>query len=78
MDPPEKKRKVGDIEFFEHKKLGKGGFGTVYEGTFNGKKVAVKRTLHDNYEAIETEFLQAVSHPNLIKFIAIEKDLDFM
>lgn len=53
----------------------------MYEGTLNGRRVAVKRMLvHHNALAMrEVEFLQKVDlHPNLITYYHHEQDKDFV
>ncbi|KZS01624.1 Uncharacterized protein APZ42_001667, partial [Daphnia magna] len=57
--------------------IGEGGFGTVYEGEFGGRKVAVKRVeLHlvNNRE----EAMLKLDHPNIVKLFHCESDDDFM
>lgn len=57
--------------------LGSGGFGTVYEGKYRGKKVAVKK-LHANsrspramLQSFQAETtVMSFSHPNIIKTLA--------
>ncbi|KXZ54057.1 hypothetical protein GPECTOR_5g165 [Gonium pectorale] len=55
--------------------LGKGGFGSVYYGTWNGLPVAVKmidnRLTKTNTEGVSLEALmgQELSHPNIVKTI---------
>ncbi|XP_059292626.1 G-type lectin S-receptor-like serine/threonine-protein kinase SD2-5 [Lycium ferocissimum] len=56
------------------RKLGEGGFGSVYEGTLsNGIKIAVKRL--DRLDQVKDSFL-SIPHVNLVKFIGFcaEKD----
>jgi predicted Ser/Thr protein kinase len=58
--------------------LGKGPYGTVFEGEWNGKKVAVKRiekTKCENNK--EDEALQKLDHPNVVKLYHVESDSDF-
>lgn len=62
-------------EFFsDHKLLGDGGFGAVYEGRLHdGCKVAVKRLYRDNFRREEIFFneiriLASLAHKNLVKF----------
>ncbi|PNH04713.1 hypothetical protein TSOC_009091 [Tetrabaena socialis] len=55
--------------------LGKGGFGSVYYGTWNGKPVAVKmidnKLTKTNTDGVSLEALmgQELSHPNIVKTI---------
>ncbi|KAM7264212.1 hypothetical protein ACFE04_001895 [Oxalis oulophora] len=68
--------------FSDNKKLGRGGFGTVYKGTFpNGQEIAVKR-LSQNSQQGEQEFKTEVKlmtklrHRNLVRLIgfSLEKE----
>ena len=65
----------------EHKKiLGKGGYGTVFEGIFNEEiRVAVKRILITDIasSAQEEVILQELNHPNVITFFHAESDANF-
>ena len=63
----------------KNKILGQGGYGTVFEGTWGNKKVAVKRIQLvniDNGNKEETALLK-LDHPNVIKLYHIESDEDF-
>ncbi|KAL9319274.1 hypothetical protein ACSQ67_015791 [Phaseolus vulgaris] len=60
--------------FHSSNKLGKGGFGMVYEGTLNGKDVAVKRisknSRHGKQDYIaEITTIGNLNHKNLVKLI---------
>lgn len=53
----------------------------VYQGTLNGRIVAVKRMLtqHNHIAQNEIQFLQKVDlHPNLITYYDKEEDKDFI
>lgn len=62
------------------KVLGRGGYGTVFEGDYDGKKVAVKRIelarAEDNNNR-EEEALRKFNHPNVIKLYHVESDANF-
>ena len=69
--------KPTDLRLF--KKIGSGGFSTVYKGDYMGTKVAVKcilnnqdldqKILTDFYR--EVNFLQKIRHPSLINMIGV-------
>ena len=65
------------------KEIGRGGWGTVMQGTYSGKVVAVKLPHQDllNHRllerlATETRLMIQVQHPNLIRIIAAVFDED--
>ncbi|KAF5934550.1 hypothetical protein HYC85_030721 [Camellia sinensis] len=57
---------------FDSKKVGDGGFGTVYQGKLrDGSVVAVKRLYEHNFKTVEQfmneiEILTCLRHPNLV------------
>jgi serine/threonine protein kinase len=59
--------------------LGQGGYGTVYEDTWNGRKVAVKRIplTHISSNEREKEALKKLVHPNVVKLFHVDKDENF-
>jgi serine/threonine protein kinase len=66
------------IKFEREKILGIGGYGTVCEGEWNNKKVAVKRIELAKCENNIEEFaLKKLDHPNVVKLYHVESDLDF-
>ena len=58
-------------------RLGEGGYGAVFQGKFNGIKVAVKRV--ELLKVVENEelALKQLDHPNVIKLLHSESDNDF-
>ncbi|XP_057373295.2 uncharacterized protein LOC130694180 [Daphnia carinata] len=66
------------IWFDRQKRIGKGGFGTVFKGKFGGREVAVKRVEIDRAEKREEEAMLKLDHPNIVKLFHCEKDNDFM
>jgi serine/threonine protein kinase len=70
----------GELQFDRRNVLGQGGYGIVYAGTFEGKKVAVRRIqLMDSNPTNNREVLnqQLLNHPNIMQFIHFEKDDDY-
>ena len=64
-----------DFRVFYDKILGTGGFGTVYEGLFNNKKVAIK-VLSIPFDYLKMLLKEIISmmicdHPNLVKLHAV-------
>jgi len=58
------------------KRIGSGGFGTVYKSVYRGDVVAVKRLYADTprvykYLVREIGNLRVLSHPNILKFYAV-------
>lgn len=73
---------IRKIDYDESKILGYGSGGTVvFQGTLNGRTVAVKRMLlyHNHLAQNEILFLQKVDlHPNLINYYDTQVDKDFV
>jgi serine/threonine protein kinase len=60
------------------KLIGRGCYGTVYEGTWRDRKVAVKRIQMENVQNHKgEEALQKLDHPNVVKLFHVESDSDF-
>jgi serine/threonine protein kinase len=59
-----------------NKLIGKGGFGTVFEGVWCEKLVAIKRIALSNIASNEREeeALKKLDHPNVIKLLLVESD----
>ncbi len=75
---------VGRLSYDSNRKLGSGGFSTVYVGLFNEvKPAAVKRIVKDNVEesSIAQEvklMLKADDHPNILRYLGYEADNYFL
>lgn len=68
-----------DLEIDKEDILGKGGYGVVFAGTYNGDPVAIKRVplTDDPTELREEEALQKLNHPNVIKLYCITTNDNF-
>ena len=67
-----------EIKFDREIRLGEGGYGAVFPGTFQGNKVAVKRVqLIDATNENEENILQKLNHPNIVKLFHIDRDDNF-
>ncbi len=66
-----------EIEFNSQVRLGRGGFGSVFPGTFQGRKVAIKRVELINATDNEEEALKQLDHPNIVKLFHVECNEDF-
>jgi serine/threonine protein kinase len=59
-----------EIQFDGQVRLGQGGYGSVFPGTFQGNYVAVKRVLViDATNENEENILQQLNHPNIVKLL---------
>jgi hypothetical protein len=67
------------ISIDRKKVLGEGRYGIVFEGTWMDRKVAVKRIQIENVENNKggEEALQILDHPNVVKLLHVESDIDF-
>jgi serine/threonine protein kinase len=66
------------IQFDDKVRLGEGGYGTVFSGTFRGNEVAVKRVLViDATNKNEEKFMQQLNHPNIVKLFHFYSDNTF-
>ncbi len=63
----------GSIQYFPEKKLGKGAFGSVYEGSYKEKKAAVKIVSMSNVTKCEREvdLQRAFKHENVLKLLTV-------
>lgn len=57
--------------------LGRGGYGSVFLGTFHGQQVAVKRVLYTAGNDNEEKALQKLKHPNIVRLFHFYNDDDF-
>ena len=63
--------------------LGKGNFGVVFDGVWNGQRVAVKRInlidqeISKNGDESPEEVLKNLDHCNVIKLLHVDSDDDF-
>jgi serine/threonine protein kinase len=67
-----------EIQFDRKVPLGEGGHGSVFLGTFQGRKMAVKRilvinTTNENEETI----MHQLNHPNIVKLFHFYTDDNF-
>ncbi len=56
-----------------------GSFFAVFRGSFNGKKVAIKRVRADRikFQEKEEKIFDQLDHPNVIKLLQVTKNVDF-
>jgi serine/threonine-protein kinase/endoribonuclease IRE1 len=66
-----------EIQYNRAVPLGEGGYGSVFQGTFKGREVAVKRVLLNMANDNEEEALRKLDHPNIVKLFHVECDKDF-
>ena len=66
-------------DFGQNKILGEGRYGTVFEGVWRGKPVAIKRIQLSDIASSEREeeALKKLDHPNIIKLLHVESDSKF-
>ena len=65
-----------EIKFERDAKLGEGGYGEVFLGTFKNEKVAVKRVQLSKCDDKEKTFKE-LDHENVVKLFHFETDDDF-
>jgi serine/threonine protein kinase len=67
-----------EIQYNRTVPLGEGGYGSVFQGTFKGREVAVKRVeLVNDTNNNEEEALKRLDHPNIVKLFHVECTEDF-
>ena len=71
-----------EIQITDRKvRLGVGGYGSVFRGTYRGNEVAVKRVElikdDDNASDREANILKQLDHPNTVKLYHFETDENF-
>ena len=67
-----------EIQFDREVWLGEGGHGSVFLGTFQGNKVAVKRVLViDATNENEEKIMQQLNHPNIVKLFHFYSENDY-
>ena len=69
------------VKIDESKELGRGGFGTVFLGFFEGNKVAVKRIPvgvldEENDLQREIELHKQLDHQNVLKLLHVDEEKD--
>ena len=82
------RKKVRNLTYETSSILGRGSFGTVFSGFLeikgsHNQSVAVKCVLNSDLEAPfiqrEVDLMKKVSdHPNILRYICTEKDVDFL
>ncbi|KJE95309.1 hypothetical protein CAOG_05771 [Capsaspora owczarzaki ATCC 30864] len=66
-------------QFSESKRIGGGGFGSVYSGVWSGQRVAVKRLAADSTQGVaqfeaELEALSRFRHPNIVTIVCYAQE----
>lgn len=71
------------VNIDENKKLGKGAFGVVFEGTYEGKRVAIKRIPVEGEdwkskarEIDDAEIPMKLNHENVMKLLHVDYQTD--
>ncbi|XP_059351511.1 death-associated protein kinase 1-like [Daphnia carinata] len=73
-----KDKKEMKISFDREKRIGEGGFGTVFKGKFGGREVAVKRVEIHRVNEREEKAMLKLDHPNIVKLLHCAMDKNFM
>ncbi len=71
---------IGELKYYRGKLLGRGGFGTVFEGEWKQQKVAVKKLQLTDLNCDHTREEEAMAkfdHPNVLKLFAVQQDDEF-
>ena len=67
-----------EIQFDGQVRLGEGGYGSVFPGTFQGNNVAVKRVLVINAtNENEEKIMQQLNHQNIVKLFHFYSENDY-
>ncbi|XP_010092334.2 serine/threonine-protein kinase/endoribonuclease IRE1b [Morus notabilis] len=79
----ENQLRIGEkLVIFLTKEIGKSSMGTVvYEGSYEGTPIAVKRILKSHHEMADQEiknFEASAHHQNVVKYYGVEQDRDFI
>lgn len=61
-----------EIQINKEVQLGEGGFGSVFQGMFQNRKVAVKIVHLKDANGNEEVALQQLDHPNIVKLFHVE------
>lgn len=73
---------IGRMRLDTARTLGMGSAGTVvYEGTLDGRRVAIKRLLSQFYDLARKELdtlVRSDDHPNVVRCFALEEDREFV
>ncbi|KAG4403636.1 hypothetical protein AAZX31_01G145000 [Glycine max] len=74
-------RRIGKL-FVSNKEIAKGSNGTiVFEGTYEGRVVAVKRLVKAHHDVAHKEIQNLIAsdrHPNIVRWYGVECDHDFV
>jgi serine/threonine protein kinase len=65
------------IQINNEVQLGQGGFGSVFQGTYQNRQVAVKIVPLKDANGKEEEALQQLNHPNIVKLFHVERHNKF-
>ncbi len=76
---------IGKLSYDKFNIVGKGSFGIVYGGFFEGVKPAAIKRIHQTFITYKSELekeaeimLTASDHPNILRYFCYEMDSDFM
>lgn len=72
-------KRIGQIEYDPNEQIGNRSCDIVFSGTFQGRRVAVKRVtmMDDIMKSVGNAFNSLMDHPNVVKLFHAEKDDDF-
>lgn len=66
-----------EIQLDLRDRIGKGAFGSVFSGTFEGRQVAVKRVELLDANGNEEDTLKQLHHPHIAKLFHVESNEEF-